>query len=131
MTRAAVAIALLGMTAGCQNSKAAATAAPRTDVPAESCGDKGKPDCPMQGWMKATLRAHLRKKDFGRLGSALDELARDAPEGYDGWHEMSLRAAAAAKAEDEEAVRAECKNCHDAHRAQFKRELRYRKLSSL
>jgi hypothetical protein len=108
---------------GCRESTARAEADPPTAA-ATTCGARGEADCPTQRWMKATLQAHLRSKDYRRLASALAELTESAPAGYDGWAEVSQRTADAARAGDEQGVRAGCKDCHEAHRSRFKRELR-------
>jgi cytochrome c553 len=74
--------------------------------------------------MKSTLQAYLRAGDMPRLRAALAELAAHEPPGYQGW---SSSAQAGAQAADEgamEAVRAQCKGCHDAHRESYRRELR-------
>jgi hypothetical protein len=115
---------------GCRESSARAEAEPTRaeadppTAPATTCGARGEADCPTQRWMKATLQAHLRSKDYRRLASALAELTESAPAGYDGWAEVSQRTADAARAGDEQGVRAGCKDCHETHRSRFKRELR-------
>jgi hypothetical protein len=93
-------------------------------MPAGSCGKSGLPDCPLQAWMKGTLQASLKAGDLARLGDALDELARAAPHGFEGWAASARSAATAAKGGDVEAVRAQCRACHDQFRSKFRAEMR-------
>lgn len=112
---------------GCRTSTASAEAGAPALAPT-ACGSPGEADCPTQRWMKATLQAHLRSSDYQRLASALGQLSEHAPVGYDSWSELSSRAADAARAGDEQGVRAGCKDCHEAYRSRFKRELRQKPL---
>lgn len=88
------------------------------------CGEPGMAECPTQRWMKATLQAHLRTRDYKRLAASFEELAAHAPTGYDGWQEVARAGARAAAQQDEEQVRKACQDCHDQHRATFRHEIR-------
>ena len=110
---------------GCQK-EAAARVEPEPQAVVTSCGTRGAPDCPLQLWMKASLQAHLRRHDYERLGTALEELGRKAPPGYAGWAEISAQGAAAAARKDEAGVSQSCKTCHDQHRERYRTELRGR-----
>lgn len=129
----ALVLAALALSTGCaqsgpEASTSAVGSAPakraEPDVPAGSCGKSGLPDCPLQGWMKGTVQASLKAGDLARLASALDELAHAEPRGYDGWAASARAAASAARAGDVEAVRAECRACHERLRAKFRTEMR-------
>ncbi len=120
---AAAALAL-ALAAGCRESSATASPTPDKAAPAPRCGGEGEPECPTQRWMKATLQAYLRNRDFSRLESSFAALAQRAPEGFDGWSRMSEDGARAAKAGDEGKVRASCQECHDQHRARFRQQMR-------
>jgi hypothetical protein len=106
---------------GCQQSQAHTQPGPPAEA-ATDCGSAGQADCPTQHWMKATLQAHLRNKDYKRLEAALHELAARQPAGYDGWSSLAEQAADAARSGQHQAVRQACKQCHDDHRARFRRE---------
>ncbi len=99
---------------------AAATSQPAVT----DCGNKGQPDCPLQGWMKDSVRAYMNAGDHERLASALDQLASHMPAGYSGWEMSAQRAAAAARVKDTTAIKAECKSCHDEFRERFRAEMR-------
>lgn len=114
------------VSAGCNESKASASSSV-TD-PVGSCGKKGLPDCPLQGWMKANLQADLTSGDTTRLATALDDLAAKAPAGYAGWSSGAESAARAARAGDIAAVKVACKQCHDTLRAKFRAEMRTARL---
>jgi hypothetical protein len=107
---------------GCAESKAAA--GDGKPALAGACGDKGLPDCPLQGWMKANLQSQLNSGDMTRLARALDDLATHAPHGFDNWAASATKAAEAARKKDIPAVKAECKACHDRDRSRFRAELR-------
>lgn len=111
--------------AACRQEAAAARAEPSTETArVADCGSGGAPDCPLQLWMKSTLQAHMRRHDYERLASALQELGKKAPPGYSGWAESSTQGAAAAARKDEAGVSASCKTCHDQHRDRYRKELR-------
>jgi hypothetical protein len=122
---APVAVALtLALSTSCQESSASATSTRNETAPTTQCGSKGAPECPTQQWMKATLQAYLRTRDFARLETSFTALAERAPEGYEGWGRMAEDGARAARAADEGKVRATCQECHDRHRSRFREQLR-------
>lgn len=123
MSRLLVAVCLVVGALGCQESQAAGGAGP-TKASVGACGDKDLPDCPLQSWMKSTVRTYLNANDMDRLAGALDELAAKEPPGYPGWRESALTAAKAARSGNVPAAKAECKRCHDQHRNQFRKERR-------
>jgi hypothetical protein len=88
------------------------------------CGAKGQPDCPLQGWMKDSVRAYMNAGDNVRLANALDQLVSHVPAGYVGWEAAAKRAAEAARGGDTAAVKVECKSCHDQFRERFRSEMR-------
>jgi len=105
---------LVGCTEPEARSEATRSAAPG------ACGAKGQPDCPLQRWMKANAQANLASGDTTRLADAMETLARGAPEGFPGWAESARNAAESARAKDLDAVRAQCRECHAAHRARYR-----------
>jgi len=120
-----VALSFLVGASACSESKAASsTASGAMGSGAGICGDKELPDCPLQNWMKATLRSYLNANDTVRLAGSLEQLAEKAPPGYDGWRETALTAAKAARSGDLPAAKSECKHCHDQHRNRFRAERR-------
>lgn len=116
--------ALTAVLGGCAESKAAAEGGARPSQTAGPCGDKGLPDCPLQGWMKANLQSRLNAGDMTRLARALDDLSTRAPAGFDKWSASATKAADAARRNDVAAIKAECKACHDRDRNRFRAELR-------
>lgn len=88
------------------------------------CGDKGLPDCPLQRWMKGTLQTYQRAADHERLASALKELAEHAPAGYRDWKAISEKGAQLAAAKDDTALKQICRDCHQTHRARYRKEQR-------
>jgi hypothetical protein len=118
-------LSLLGGVTGCSKSAAAQATEAATNPSGEGvCGDKDLPDCPLQQWMKATLKPYVAANDTARLTAALEQLAEKAPPGFDGWRESAQDAAKAAKNSDIAAVKAGCKHCHDTHRNRFRKERR-------
>ena len=118
------AVLVLCALGGCAESKAAAEGGARPTQAAGACGDKGLPDCPLQGWMKANLQSQLNAGDMTRLARALDDLSTRAPAGFDKWSASATKAADAARRHDVAAIKAECKACHDRDRNRFRAELR-------
>jgi hypothetical protein len=117
-------LALLTAASACSESKAAPPGGTAKASEASACGSKGLPDCPLQGWMKATVRSYLNAQDTVRLAGSLEQLADKAPPGFDGWRESALAAAKAARSGDLPSTKAECKHCHDQHRNRFRAERR-------
>jgi hypothetical protein len=114
-----------GVLGGCSKSEAAQPpAAEGTPGGQGTCGDKDLPDCPLQGWMKATLKPYVAASDTARLAEALEQLAAAAPAGFDGWRETAEQSAKAARAGDLAGAKVGCKRCHDAHRSRFRKERR-------
>lgn len=91
---------------------------------ASHCGSKGQPDCPLQHWMKTHVETYQRDDDQERLARAFHELAEHAPEGYERWRELALHGAQSTNAEDIAGVKRVCKECHELHRARYRRERR-------
>ena len=117
---------------GCSRDASAGSEAPAAATPAAataevSCGT-GKAECPTQRWMKANLQAHMRSKDYARLGAALKQLSEVEPKGFDGWAESARAGAEAASRGDEAGVSKSCEGCHKQHRDTFRRTLRTQQL---
>lgn len=141
MRRAIASLALLAMfNGGCGSSTQASDEKPApaqqpaaaeepaaAEAPAPTggrCGNKGQPDCPLQRWMKSTLQTYQRSGDHERLARAFRELAAHTPAGFDTWKAQSERGAKLAASKDAEGIKQVCKDCHQDHRARYRRELR-------
>lgn len=115
---------------GCSETRASAsTPESVTQVAANQpavtdCGAKGQPDCPLQGWMKDSVRAYMNAGDNTRLAASLEKLVTHSPAGYAGWEMSAKRAVDAARAGDTAAVKTECKSCHEQFRERFRSEMR-------
>lgn len=115
---------------GCQTASTAVepteatSARPAAASDSATCGAKGQPDCPLQGWMKSTLQTYHREKDYTRLAKALGQLAEHAPADYARWDELALAGKSAAERKDATAVSQACKGCHNQHRKRFRAEQR-------
>jgi hypothetical protein len=94
----------------------------------DACGATGEADCPLQGWMKATMTPAVTAADFARLERGFRRVADLAPPGYATWNTAALAGADAAARGDLEGARRACKACHDDSRPRYRRELRSRPL---
>lgn len=74
--------------------------------------------------MKGTLQAYQRAADYERMGHAFSELAQHAPAGYATWQSLAERGATLAASKDDAAIKQVCKDCHQSHRAHYRRERR-------
>jgi len=106
---------------------------PRARAAGGTCGEKGQPDCPLQGWMEKNMQEPFDAKDLKKVAEALDKAAGFAPdptwnEGANGWSKIAKDAAAAAKAGNFEVVQKACKSCHKAWRSKYKKEHRTREI---
>jgi hypothetical protein len=73
----------------------------------------------MQAWMKANTSAAMQSKNFPALAAALDQVVKMQPPGYAGWAKIAQDGAAAARAQDLDAVKASCKSCHGQFQKRF------------
>jgi len=101
----------------------AVPAAPSKDY---ACGDKGKPPCPMQAWMKANMAPAAANGDADALAKALDYVSSHAPPGFTDWSKIAKSGADAAKKKDVDGAKKSCKTCHDQYKAKYKEEMRDR-----
>jgi hypothetical protein len=120
---------IVGLAAiACSEASGAQGTPPPPQAKVAECGSKGQPDCPLQGWMKATVQAYLNAGDKERLAASLTELSRHAPSGFDGWETAAKAGADAARAGNIGAVRAQCQACHQKLRGRYRAEMRSAKL---
>jgi hypothetical protein len=80
--------------------------------------------------MKKNTSAAMSSQDFDSLATALDKVATFAPTtpGYPNWASISKDGAAAARAQNLDAVKASCRGCHNQYKDKYKKELRDRAL---
>ena len=98
------------------------------------CGEKGQPNCPLQGWMEKNMQDLLDKEDLKALAGSFEKAAKLVPDakwndGENGWAKIAAAGAAAAKAGDRSAVQKSCKGCHKAWRSEYKKQFRTRPVS--
>ncbi|HEX9296235.1 MAG TPA: hypothetical protein VF881_10380 [Polyangiaceae bacterium] len=91
-----------------------------------ACGDKGKPPCPMQAWMKANMAPAAANGDPDALAKALDYVSSHSPPGFTEWSKIAKGGADAARKKDVDAAKKSCKTCHDQYKAKYKEEMRDR-----
>jgi len=120
-------------TASAQPSNAAsvASAAPSTSgsAPAKeyTCGAKGQPKCPLQGWMAANMQPAMAAADAKKLAAALRASAKLGPQSYGDWAKLANEGAdAVEKANDVKAGKPSCKSCHEQYQKPYKAEFRDR-----
>jgi hypothetical protein len=76
--------------------------------------------------MKKNTNPAMMAKDFPALVTALDTIATFAPPGYGNWASIAKDGANAARAADENGVKAACRSCHEQYKAKYRAELRTR-----
>ncbi len=82
------------------------------------CGEKGKPDCPMQKWMKGVAGGAVASGDADRMARAFQGMSR-APSGMGGWSGIVATGIAKAQAGDFDGAKAQCKACHSKYQASY------------
>ena len=107
--------------ASASGSTSSAAAAP----PAKewACGDKGKPDCPMQKWMKSVAAGAAMSGDTARLARAFNAMSK-APPGMGAWGGMCATGAAKANDGDFDGAKAMCKACHAKYQSAYHSRMR-------
>jgi hypothetical protein len=99
----------------------------------QACGDKGQPDCPLQGFMSKNLQDPLDANDVAAVGKNVQRVAAFVPDpswntGNNSWSSLVQGVATAAESGDADSTREACKNCHRAWRKRYKDEFRKRPL---
>ena len=79
----------------------------------------------VQVWKHNTAAA-MSAADFPALATALDQIAGFAPPPYTNWASISRDGAAAARAQNVDAVKGSCRGCHDQYRTKYRTEMRTR-----
>ena len=111
------------------SSAADGVAATADDEVPEDCGGRGKPMCPLQGYMKRTVIPAMKA---GRgLDVELAKVANWAPdpswnEGAQSWRAAAEAGVEAARASDTTKIKASCKACHTAWQKRYRAEFRRR-----
>jgi cytochrome c553 len=81
------------------------------------------PLTPLGKWMKPNMGAPLAGQDFETLQTSLRLVAGKPPPGdYPQWSTFAQAGAAAAAKQELAAVKASCKQCHDAYKEKYKKE---------
>jgi len=89
-----------------------------------ACGEKDKPPCPMQAWMKANMAPAAANGDAAALAKAFEYVASHAPAGFSDWSKIAKSGAEAAKANKIDDAKKACKTCHDQYKSKYKEEMR-------
>lgn len=89
-----------------------------------ACGDKGQPNCPMQGWMKSAMGSAVASGDGERIAKALETVARKPVAGFGEWTSIALAGAAKARANDIDGAKQSCKQCHDKYKHKYTTTMR-------
>jgi hypothetical protein len=114
---------LLASRAPAASSSDAASVGP-SEGKTYACGDKGKPPCPMQAWMKANMAPAAANGDAEALAKAFDYVAAHAPAGYSDWVKIAKSGGDAARAKKVDDAKKSCKTCHDQYKNKYKEEMR-------
>jgi hypothetical protein len=94
-----------------------------------TCGAKGQPSCPLQGWMEQNMDPASQKGDTKALAALFEKVTKFNPDPkWDSenpsWSGISKAGADAAKAGDLAGAKAQCKSCHKAFREKYKSTFR-------
>lgn len=103
-------------------SAAGSAAAPAAKV--YECGSKGKPDCPMQRWMKGVAGGAVASGEADKIARAFETMGGRAPAGMRNWAAISAAGAAKARADDIDGAKQECKKCHDQNMRSYRATMR-------
>jgi hypothetical protein len=81
------------------------------------------PKCPLQDWMEKHLKPAMKTNDPAKVAELLDQVAKMAPDGYEGWAKISSDAAAAVRAKKDLApAKKSCTSCHEKFKKRWKTE---------
>jgi hypothetical protein len=98
-----------------------------------TCGGKGQPSCPLQGWMEKQMDEPTKAGDTKALATAFQQVAKFVPDpkwnaGDQGWAAIAKSGADAAAKGDLAGAKATCKTCHKAFRDKYKASFRMQPL---
>ena len=95
-----------------------------------SCGQPGKPACPLQKWMRDYVARAYAARDATRLGAALEQAAalNPEPKRWKQWATMSMAGATRARRGGPTSALTSCVSCHDTFRRQYVQSYRTRRL---
>jgi hypothetical protein len=90
-----------------------------------TCGAKGQPSCPLQGWMEKNVDPAANKGDTKQLATLFEKIAKFNPDPkWDtenpSWSGIAKGGAEAAAKGDLAGAKAACKSCHKAFREKYK-----------
>jgi hypothetical protein len=85
----------------------------------------GEPATLLGKWMKPNMGAPMAGEDFETLQKSLQLVADKPPPAgdYPNWATISKAGADAAGKKDLKAVKKSCKDCHDAYKEKYKKDL--------
>jgi hypothetical protein len=94
-----------------------------------TCGEKGQPSCPLQGWMEKNMDPAVEKADGKALAAAFEKAVGFAPDpawnaGDTSWTKIAKDGATAAASGDIAGAKKQCKSCHKAWRDKYKASFR-------
>jgi hypothetical protein len=100
------------------------------------CGERDRPDCPLQGWMKLNAKVMVAFGDTTSLAEVMDRIADFAPTNttedgglvYANWVSIAHDGASASRVGNLNAARAACRGCHREYRMPYHERLRGRPL---
>jgi hypothetical protein len=126
-------VAVAAIACSKKTSQAAAAGGDTAAGAAEACGDKGQPECPLQGFMSKNLQDPLDAANTSLVGKNVTRVADFVPDptwntGNNSWSSLVQGVATAAESGDVDSTREACKNCHRAWRKRYKDEFRHRPL---
>jgi hypothetical protein len=80
--------------------------------------------------MKANTSPAMAAEDMDALATALDKIVTFAPSSptYGNWASIARDGAAAARAQNVDAVKASCRGCHNQYKDRYKKEMRDRSI---
>ena len=88
------------------------------------CGEKGKPDCPMQRWMKGVAGGAVASGDNDKLARAFNSIGAHPVSGLGAWSGICATGAAKAQAGDFDGSKAMCKSCHGKYQHSYHANMR-------
>jgi hypothetical protein len=101
---------------------AAVIAASPGDATAQGqCDGKAKP-CPLQQWMRDNVGTPMSAGDMATVARSMETARKFGGPGMKDWDKLAKQTADNAKANKVDAVKADCKQCHDLYKDAFKND---------
>lgn len=105
---------------------AVSAAALSRDAAASATCDGDKKPCPLQKFARDNLGTPFASGDLAAVAKSVEKIRKAGGPGMVDWEKFVQKTADDARANKTDDLKADCKTCHDAYKAEFKKNVALR-----